>query len=147
MCEKLSVWFLLIAILIFDGDQALADVLSRTKQYTVPSTVFGVEREISITLPGSYERDASKRYPVLYMLEGGRYLPHVSSVTALLAARRKMPELIIVNAPAGETRQRDFTPDYLPRRRSEEKGRSSEFARFMTDDLMPFVAESFRVKL
>jgi predicted alpha/beta superfamily hydrolase len=76
------------------------------------STVLGEEREYFVHLPEGYETDSSKRYPVMYVLDGTSQSAHTAASAALLARVGLVPPMIVVGVPSvdGDSRNRDYTP-------------------------------------
>jgi len=141
-----SVLLLLCIIYVSAQDVSYAVDLNNfdERSHVIQFDAYASSREFNIYLPKSYEKDVNKRYPVLYMLEGGRYIRHVTSIVQNLSMRRKIPEIILVVIPAGKTRQLDYTPEYITQRNSEELGRANVFSSFLSKALIPFVDETYR---
>jgi S-formylglutathione hydrolase FrmB len=80
---------------------------ARVEYSSVNSPSLGRDLKFAIHLPPSYDRDAKKRYPVLYFLHGmngneGEYQRRgVAAAVERLRGEGKIGELIVV-APAGE---------------------------------------------
>ena len=113
------------------------------KLHLVESKYLSTKRDIIVHTPPSYHKNNYKNYPVLYMLDGKRNIKHVISTANILAAKRKMPEIIIVALPAGKTREKDYTPNYLSTK-SGVKAEADRFTNFLEFELIPFVDENFR---
>lgn len=76
------------------------------------------ERDYSIYLPGSYESDSLRRYPVLYLMHGGggsntdfEHFNHLSQVTDSLIDAGAVKDLIIV-CPEGNQLTHDVLQYY-----------------------------------
>lgn len=82
---------------------------------TMRSAILVAEREVSIHLPEGYGSGPSRRYPVLYVLDGTSQSGHTAASAALLARVGMIPPMIVVGVPSvdGETRNRDFTPPHM----------------------------------
>lgn len=110
----------------------------------------GHPRNVVVYLPESYHT-SPKRYPVLYMHDGNNlfdpYISHLDCDWGLdetihkLTATHQMREIIVVgiyNTP-------DRAYEYTPFRSNEYGGGGGDnYARFMTDELKPFIDGRFR---
>jgi hypothetical protein len=113
----------------------------------VRSAVLGEEREVLVSLPENYSRDASRRYPVLYVLDGSSQSPHTAETARLLARIGAIPEMIVVGIPASaENRPRDYTPPYMRRgdAKDEPPGGADRFLAFLQSELIPYIEGTYR---
>lgn len=63
------------------------------------SSVLGDTRELIVHLPERYDEEPTRRYPVIYVLNGSSQDVHTASTAALMARLGLMPELIVVGVP------------------------------------------------
>lgn len=112
----------------------------------LPSEHYAEDRELIIQLPQSYFQQENKRYPVIYLLDGERNAESLIFISEQLAARHKMPEVIIVAIPAGKTRQLDYTPNNLQQYSSAELGNADRFTEFLRDELLPHIDSKYRTQ-
>lgn len=107
-----------------------------------PDTVRGRSLRLRIYLPGGYDENHLKHYPVLYMQDGANvFFPeesflgrdwHVASTLDLLDRMSLIDKTIVVGVHAGE-RMRDYTrPGY------------EAYARVLVTEVKPLVDERFR---
>lgn len=116
---------------------------------TLRSAVLDEDRPFLVHLPESYAREAGRRYPVLYVLDGGSQSAHTAASAALLARIGAMPEAIVVGVPSmsAETRARDYTP---PGMRQDvdaadgPQGAADRFLAFLRDELVPRIEHDYR---
>lgn len=115
---------------------------------TVRSSVLAEDRQTLVYLPESYTRDSSKRYPVMYVLDGGSHAGHTAQSARVLARIGVIPEMIIVGIPSrSENRNRDYTPPSLRVSLDEDDappGRADRFLAFLERELIPHIDRSFR---
>jgi predicted alpha/beta superfamily hydrolase len=84
--------------------------------HTLRSTILNEDREYWISLPDSYNKEASsyKRYPVLIVLDGNVHFKAISGMINYMSAdayrSQRIPEMILV-AIQNVDRRRDYTPD------------------------------------
>lgn len=117
-------------------------------QTQIYSTILHEERKMIIHLPRGY--DKSKKYPVMYVLDGSSQDKHIANKFDILSMAGYVPKTIIVGLPniSGEGRQRDYTPPYM-RRDIDEKtspmGGGDQFLSFMENELFPFMNKNYSV--
>jgi predicted alpha/beta superfamily hydrolase len=136
-----------ISIMFFMNSHSLAQEngspVSIGTYRTLHSRVLNEDRTLLVTLPKGYD-ETTIDYPVLYVLYGGQirgyFAESVHIVDRLLEASL-VPQLIIVGV-----RNVDRYRDNLPVNRNGEKGGAENFLKFFTDELIPFIDESYRTK-
>lgn len=116
---------------------------------TLDSATLGERRELIVHLPISYAREPTRRYPVIYVLDGSSLDLPTADAAALLARTQTMPEAIVVGLPnvSGEGRQRDYTPPFMRQDVDVDggpTGRADAFLRFLGDELIPHVERGYR---
>jgi predicted alpha/beta superfamily hydrolase len=114
----------------------------------VRSTVLSEQRGLIVSLPESYQREPTRHYPVLYVLDGSSHTTPTAESARLLARIGVMPEIIVIGIPSSsENRARDYTPPYM-RADAEEKngpeGQADRFLRFIETELIPHVDRAYR---
>ena len=124
--------------------------VAEVRYLTIDSQVLGEQRTIAISLPDSYGRQPTQRYPVLLLLDGPDQLAHTESLVRFLARGEKLPEMIIV-AVANTQRGRDLTPPLPPgtspagrRGADSTAGGADAFLAFLGDELLPTVDQRYR---
>lgn len=130
---------------LIDGDESDPP----SARGSIDSGVLGERRDYLVRLPASYERAPTRRYPVVYVLDGSSQDVHTAKAAALMASVEFVPEVIVVGIPNldGDSRQRDFTPPGM--RQDVEvadspEGRADRFLEFMRAELMPEIDQRFR---
>jgi predicted alpha/beta superfamily hydrolase len=116
--------------------------------YTLPSTVLRQTRRINVYLPPGYA-ESGKKYPVLYLLDGGvqEDFVHIAGIASLAADFRNIREFILVGIE-GIDRYHDLTSPTTvesDRQRLPTSGGSARFRDFLATELKPFVEGHFRV--
>jgi predicted alpha/beta superfamily hydrolase len=119
---------------------------------TLRSTAVKDSFSLFIHLPKSYHRDASQRYPVIYLLDGNAYFDEVKHSTGRFAKKKKLAiEPILVGIGYGNAylmdslRVRDYTfppapaSDSLPL-----SGGGENFYRFIQRELIPHIDRQYR---
>ena len=116
--------------------------------FTVASLAVGESRLINVYTPPGYHGSSAKKYPVLYMPDGGvdEDFPHVVNTIDSLIALGAIRPVIVVGIPNTE-RRRDLTgPTRFAADSAIAKhvGGSAAFRRFIRDELFPAVRSRYR---
>lgn len=112
------------------------------------SPALGQERVVNVVLPEDYAKAPGKRYPVLYLIDGGadQDLIHIAGVEQLGAAWGRSADAIIIGV-ATEDRRKELVgptsdPDLL--KKYPTAGSSAAFRAFIRDEVKPFVERTYR---
>ena len=132
-------------------------VLKDTEVRTIRAKALQRDYEIYVSLPPSYHSSPRRRFPVLFVSDGDYSFPLVRSIAQRVGNRAQgLEEFILVGLSyaVGDTRQfsrrRDYTPTPNGEKTRDESGRppvfgeAEEYRRFLADELMPFVAATYR---
>jgi predicted alpha/beta superfamily hydrolase len=111
------------------------------KRLTVESRILKEKRDLLVYLPEEYEKSET-RFPVLFLLDGEWHFHHVSGILQFLQWSQKSVNLILVALP-NTHRGRDFSPAAWPGY-SSYTGGAPAFNRFLCEELLPFIDETFR---
>lgn len=117
------------------------------QERTLTSSVLGEPRTYFVHLPDSYARSPTKRYPVLYVLDGTSQSAHTASTAEVMARIGAMPEAIVIGIPGGEARNRDYTPPGMRQDGDDANspdGQADRFLGFLQRELIPRVDREFR---
>ncbi len=119
------------------------------EQKTIASATLGEQRDYLVHLPESYGREPSRRYPVIYVLDGSSQDLHTAASAALMARIGVTPEFIVVGIPNvdGKGRQRDYTPPGMRQDIDVDDGpdgRADAFLAFLRGELIPEIERSYR---
>lgn len=111
---------------------------------TIHSQKLNEDREITISLPYSYSKNTTKKYPLLIVLDGDYLLDPIEGALKYGAYWDDMPEVILVGITQNQKNEResDCTIDSetgLPA----EKGAS--FYEFLGLELVPYIQKNYRV--
>jgi predicted alpha/beta superfamily hydrolase len=119
------------------------------ESFAIESRLLGEARRINVYTPPGYGEGRDRRFPVLYMPDGGvgEDFPHViADVDALIRAGEMRP--VIVAGIENTERRRDMTgPTTVDddRKIAPRVGGSAAFRAFIRDELMPAIAARYRV--
>ena len=134
-------------------------VTGELRLHTLKSAIFGNERTIRVLLPDGYgdAANTSRRYPVLYMLDGQNVFDAclsdvsrrewgVDETVRKLAADGKIPPMIVVGVDhAGAARAHEYLPykDFIGNPDMDEPA-GKRFPDFMAREVMPLVDAQYR---
>ena len=116
---------------------------------TIRSDTLGEDREYFVHLPEGYESDPTRRFPVLYVLDGTTQSGHTAASAALMARVGIIPPMIVVGVPSidGDTRNRDYTPPDMRLDTDDPaspKGAADRFLGHLETELIPAVEQAYR---
>jgi predicted alpha/beta superfamily hydrolase len=150
--------FLIIAFTLLSNlvnGQEIPEKIAETnfsigKVISIQSSALGEKRELNVYLPSSYAVDRSKRYPVIYLLDGSKDedFIHISGIVQFGSFEwiNMNPECIVVGI-GNVDRKRDFTypsQNKLDQEDFPTSGQSARFIQFIANELQPFVDANFR---
>jgi len=107
------------------------------------SKVLNEDRTLLVNLPQGYD-ETTNSYPVLYILYGGQpqgYFAEAVHIVDRLNEASRIPDMIIIGV-----KNTDRYRDCLPINRNGEPGGADNFLKFFTEELIPFVDQSYRTK-
>lgn len=119
------------------------------ERFEIASAALHETRRIAVYLPPGAALAPAVRYPVLYMPDGGlaEDFPHVASAVDAAIRAGRMRALILVGIENTQ-RRRDLTgPSEIAedRKIAPQVGGSAAFRAFLRDELMPQIAQRYRV--
>ena len=133
----------LIALDLFQNESSEQGV----KFTSLASTVLNEKRDVIIRLPRLY--DSTRRYPVLYILDGSSLDRIVSDKLDVLSSVGYAPEAILVGIPnmTAENRQKNLVPPFMHIDSEDPKslmGEGDAFLEFIEAELIPFVETKYK---
>ncbi|WP_160112120.1 alpha/beta hydrolase-fold protein [Aquimarina sp. AU58] len=126
----LSILFSFIFCFSFSQIQITENTIG--KNVVIPSKILDEERKIQIFLPEGYD-GSSKKYPVVYILDGQRLFLHAVSVSQSFKKFKLTPEYITVG----------ITNTY-PKRFGHFSSGAKTFLNFIAQEIIPYVDHTFR---
>jgi len=127
--------------------------LGSTHERVIRSEILARDFTLSVSLPAGYDL-TGKRYPTVYLTDAdsGFGLAHVASLS--LQLDEEIPEIIVVGVGYGLDLPRD-TSKWMSRRAQEftptpvkvypGSGEAAQFSRFLREELIPFIENTYRV--
>lgn len=124
------------------------------KHEKFPSRFLRNQRDLIVYLPPGYGAQPSRRFPVLYLHDGQNlfdgatsFIPgmdwHVGHTADQFIQEGRIEPLIIVGIyNVGKQRLGEYTPTRMPRLGG---GRANRYAKFLLDEVRPFVKRQYRV--
>lgn len=116
--------------------------------YRLHSAALGGMRVVNVVLPGGYAKAPTKRYPVLYVIDGGveQDLVHVAGTAMLGAIWGRSQDAIVVGVET-EDRRRELTgPTRDPKllKQYPTAGKSAAFRAFLRNAVKPLISRRYR---
>ncbi|MDQ7824327.1 MAG: alpha/beta hydrolase-fold protein [Candidatus Eremiobacteraeota bacterium] len=118
------------------------------------SEILGNDRNVYVYLPPGYEQHPGKKYPVLYMADGQNVFNSgtafggvewgVDETAERLIREGALKDVIIVAVSNTKDRMSEYTPVPDPVHGG---GKLPQYARFLTEELKPFIDSTFRTSL
>ena len=119
------------------------------------SKILNEKRQLMIYLPkeAKERKDPSMRYPVMYVLDGNMHFLSVAGMIDQLsdqAGNAVLPKMIIV-CILNTNRTRDLTPykvkagGFVNEATAKETGGGENFARFIQEEIFPYIASRYPV--
>ncbi len=148
MCKFLKIF---IALSIFSTiavaqNRAATDSLVFTEFY---SKILAEKRRVIVHLPLNYVKELTKKYPVMYVLDGGSQDIHTSDKISTLAGADIIPACIIVGIMNTKTsRNRDQTPPFMQTETDDltsPLGKADQFLSFIEKEVIPKIDSNYRV--
>ncbi len=105
------------------------------------------KRDVIVWLPPGYDSSPAKRYPVLYMQDGGSVFVYwrIDEIAKPLITSQQIEPLIIVmvyNGGTQDDRFDEYTPTKPPNFRS--GGKADSYGRMLVEELKPFIDSQYR---
>lgn len=126
-------------------------------RFALPSTILGEPREVNVRLPAGYAKDEARRYPVLYLLDGGaeQDFAHIAGlaqhgemsgtfdpfILVGIATSKRIWEL---TSPTKDERYTTFLRANGQPVEFASGGGSETFRRFIAEEVIPFVEGKYR---
>jgi uncharacterized protein len=141
--------FLLVITLFISGfSLAQKDSLFLAKIEYIQSKVLNEQRILNVYVPEGYHPDSTKRYPVIYALDGSSNedFIHLVGIVQFMVMSQEMEPSIVVGI-ANVDRKRDFTyPTSIEKDKQDfpTTGHSETFIQFLETECIPFVQEYYK---
>jgi predicted alpha/beta superfamily hydrolase len=123
-------------------------------RHNISSRYLNNSRDLDIYLPPSYFKNPQKRYPVLYMHDGNNlFYPQIAfggmpwkvdSTIDNMINNKLIEEVIVVGIHNTIGRNYEYTWTEMHSYHGKEGGGGSKYARFLIDELKPFIDYRFR---
>lgn len=130
---------LLFLLLIFSSPSFSQKIID-----TIASKSLDEDREISISLPNSYEKQAKQRFPILVLLDGDFLFDPFQGALSYGNYWDDLPEVIIIGITQNKNNERnvDCTIDNTSGLPSE---KGERFYEFIGLELIPYIEKKYRV--
>jgi predicted alpha/beta superfamily hydrolase len=108
------------------------------------SSHLGENKTVFIHLPHDY-KDGTKRYPVMYVLDGGDYFEPFAGMVKYMSSFEMTPEMIVVAVAHGDRlKEFTFTPANEETGNWPTSGGAESFREFLEKELLPHIDATYR---
>ncbi|MGB7785325.1 MAG: alpha/beta hydrolase-fold protein [Salinimicrobium sp.] len=112
------------------------------------SEVLKESRTIWIQLPAGFSPEEDQKYPVVYILDGEKFLPTVNEVQNYYSGGFT-PEMVLVGISNDKNRVRDLTTSTITTKYGRpftgKNGEAENFRKFIQQELIPFIENKYPV--
>jgi len=137
-----------ILLLLVSAQAALASTKDSSIQTTLHSTSLNEERRIIIHYPRDYFNDTTRKFPVMYVLDGTSQDQHTADKMDILSSAGLIPQGIVIGIPNTRgNRNRDYTPPFMRVNVDDPAspfGQADKFLLFVQNELIPFIDSNYR---
>ncbi|HET9428308.1 MAG TPA: alpha/beta hydrolase-fold protein [Allosphingosinicella sp.] len=116
--------------------------------YSIASAALKEQRTINLVLPASYAREPNRRYPVIYLIDGGveQDLLHVAGAAQLGGIWGRSKEAIVVGIETKDRRKELVGTTHDPEllKKYPTAGNSASFRKFLREEVKPFIERTYR---
>lgn len=116
--------------------------------HEIASRALGERRTINVVLPASYAHESKKRYPVLYLIDGGveQDLLHIAGAAQLGAVWGRSAEAIVVGIETKDRRREltGATADLELLKRYPTAGSAARFRSFLRSEVKSLIEQLYR---
>ena len=119
-------------------------IFSQKEVETFVSEILNETREITISLPPSYSKDATKNYPLVLLLDGDYLMDPFLGVISYGNYFDDFPEVIMVGISQNYNHERD-TDCMADEVTGMPVGKGTNFYDFIAIELMPYIAKKYRL--
>lgn len=139
---------LLSAVLFLFSFASYGTTADSVVRVRIHSTVLNQKRGLFIHFPRNY--DPAKKYPVMYVLDGGAQDRHISHKFDSLFLLGQAPAVIVVGIPnmSSENRQSQLAPPYMQIDQDNAKspgGKGDDFLLFIETEVIPYMEKTHAV--
>lgn len=150
---RYTAWSVLMLLMTVSAAFAAVDTrymqgVGDTRYEQVDSETVGRSYHIFTMLPDGYEQSADKKYPTIYLLDGGALFPLLSAYYQYLNFGEEIPDAIIVGISYGSSsfeggnyRSTDYTAQSSER---DYWGGAENFQTFLSEELLPYIERTYR---
>ena len=133
MSKKVIALFILILISLYSYGQQSYEKTGSINSFEIASKYLAEKRTIEIYLPPSYQDSETKKYPVMYVMDGQEYFLHPVAYQRMLRFKDKSPEFIVVGINTDRKKRRKLLYED-----------ADKLIGFFINELIPYVDENYR---
>ncbi|MEO8452318.1 MAG: alpha/beta hydrolase-fold protein, partial [Gemmatimonadota bacterium] len=142
-------WRLLGAMALVSAASPASRLEAQERADSLHSKILDEQRFLQVYLPAGYDSSAARKYDVVYVLDGEMLARFLPPIAAFEESNELMPPVIVVGiknafvpSVGQSSRERDLLPAHVED--SPLSGGADTFAKFLKDELIPFIARRYR---
>lgn len=142
--KKLPLMWMLLCFLT-TSNQLKAEVIAVGESFALQSQVLKQQRRYSVSLPGRYQAEPDRRYPVLYVVDADFQFFHVAATVKNLTQMGNIPPLIVVGvATEGPDDYVKATTWAIQGEGAQAYGGIEPMRLFLNTELIPQIEKTYR---
>ena len=139
---------LALALAFAQPEAAASQPITIGTRHAIASKPLGEKRVVNVVLPVGYAKDTAKRYPILYLIDGGieQDLLHVAGLAQTGPLWGRSADAIVVGIETKDRRRELAGPTRDPEllKKYPTAGSSAAFRAFIRDEVKPMVERAYR---
>ena len=152
MIQRIALFVALLAAFAGPAQAQLGEAtpLAVAQSYTITSETLGGDRIVTVRLPAGYEAEPERRFPVVYLLDGGpeQDFIHIAGIAQSREMNYSFEPFILVGIQS-VNRRHYFAPPAADPAPYEEglgapPGGTADYRKFLREELKPLIEASFR---
>lgn len=128
-------------------------VIANSELRILPGTTGDRRYQLHVGLPGSYAKETSRSYPVVYVTDAYWDFVKIEAIRGGLVYDKVVPEFIVVglgyvgeNLDYGDLRRRELSPVPFGGGGPSASGQAAEFHALLEKSIIPFIEREYRAK-
>lgn len=129
-----------------------AHAIPNSQLRVLPRNAAGRHYQLYVSVPASYAKDTSRRYPVVFVTDGYWDFVKIDAIRGGLVYDKVVPEFIVVglgyvgdNLDYGDLRRWELSPVRFGSGGEAASGHAADFLKTIETEIIPFIEREYRV--
>lgn len=131
--------YLILVCSLFGCTKEELEIIGKTEEFTISSSIIGDEYPISVYLPPNY--DPNKLNRLIIGLDGEFRFKEIANILSDKSQDGTLPPAVFIAIGNSAERNRDYTPTEFKKG----KGKAEDFYAFIKDELIPEVESRYTI--